>query len=146
VDKRNGRQVELASVRLEFFPCPLQRATPDEVATWGMAWADPVHEAWTPADGPILVHWIECYRLAARSRRRANRRPVVLGSTGQPVEHPSYATMTRADGEWWKCSQVLGLGALHREKLGISIAERQKGMDDLNREFAEESADDDDPR
>jgi hypothetical protein len=132
-------------VRLERFDCPLQRPSAEALSTWEMAWADPVHEAWTPADGPILVRYIEHWERAAKSARRADRRPVVPGSTGQPSEHPSYATMGRSIAVVEKCEQLLGLGALNREKLGLTISDRQRSLAELNAAL-EEGQDDDDPR
>jgi hypothetical protein len=143
VDKRNGRRTELeGGVRLTYFPCPLPRASAAALATWEMAWTDPVHDAWTPADGPILVRYIEHWERAQKAARRADRKPVVLGSVGQPAEHPSYSTMARSISVVERCEQLLGLGALNREKLGLTIADRQISLADLNARFA--GGDDDD--
>lgn len=132
-------------MRLERFGCPLQRPSAEALQTWEMAWADPVHEAWTPADGPILVRYIEHWERAAKAARRADRKPVVPGSTGQPSEHPSYSTMGRSIAVVEKCEQLLGLGALNREKLGLTISDRQKSLAELNAAL-EEGSGDDDPR
>jgi len=109
-----------------------------------MAWADPVHEAWTPADGPILARYIEHWERAQKAARRADRKPVVLGSVGQPAEHPSYSTMARSIAVVERCEQLLGLGALNREKLGLTIADRQMSLVDLNARIMDGGGDDDD--
>jgi hypothetical protein len=145
VDKRNGRRMELsAGARLEYFACPLTRASQAACDTWEMAWADPVHEAWTPSDGPILKRYIEHWERAAKSARRADRKPVVLGSVGQPAEHPSYSTMARSIAVVERCEQLLGLGALNRERLGLTINDRKASLADLNERFAGGNDNDDD--
>jgi hypothetical protein len=138
--------MELEGARLERFPCPLARASEATLVVWELAWADPVSEMWTPADGPILVRWIEHFERAAKSARRADRRPVVLGSMGQPAEHPSYQTMGRSVSVLERCEQLLGFGALNRAKLGYSLSEAKRSLLDLNAAFAEEVADEPDPR
>src|SRR5690348_10513351 len=94
VDARNGRRLEVPGVRLERFELP-RRRPPWLAATreaWDIAWEDPVAGLWTPADGPLLLRWADAIDRALRCARRADRKPVVLGSVGQVVEHPSYGT------------------------------------------------------
>jgi hypothetical protein len=148
VDRRNGRRSELSAVRLAFFPLP-KRTPPWLVVTreaWAVAWEDPVAALWTPADGPLLLRWADSFDRAARALRRADRRPVVLGSVGQVVEHPSYGTAERALRTAERCEQQLGFGALNRAKLGLSVAEAQRSLDDLNRDFVGGDVDEPDPR
>jgi hypothetical protein len=148
VDRRNGRRSELAAVRLEFFPLPSRRPV-WLVATreaWAIAWEDPVSKLWTPADGPLLLRWADSFDRAARALRRADRKPIVLGSVGQVVEHPSYGTAERALRVAERCEQQLGFGALNRARLGLTVAEAQKSLDDLNRDFMGGSDDEPDPR
>lgn len=83
---------------------------------------------------------------AARCFRRADRKPVVLGGNGQVTEHPSYATGAAAIRTAEKCEQLLGLGALNREKLGFTIASARKSLEDLNKALDDDDADDYDPR
>src|SRR5580704_835890 len=126
VDTRNGRRTELeGGARLEYFPCPMRRPLVETVQVWELVWQDPVHEVWTPADGPILVRWIEHRDRAVRAARRADRKPVVHGAYEQLTEHPSYVTSNRAVAIVERCEQVLGLGALNRIKLGVEIGHRQ---------------------
>jgi hypothetical protein len=148
VDRRNGRRSELAAgpARLEYFPCPLSRPSRAAADAWELVWADPVHEAWTPADGLILDRWMRHWDREARAARRADRHPTVEGGNGQLTEHPSYQTATRATATIEKCEQLLGLGALNRVKLGLSIAQERKSLLDLNAELAGGAGDDDDPR
>ena len=142
VDQRNGRRAELVlgdGGQLERFELPSRR--PAWLAAsrdaWERAWADPIHQAWTAADGTILLEWIDALDRAMRSNRRGDRKPVVIGGNGQVTEHPSYGTATRSAALADKRAQTLGLGALNREKLGFTIATARKSLDDLNRELTE---------
>lgn len=151
VDPRNGRRAELVlsgSGRLERFELPSRRPAwlAESRAAWEGAWADPISQAWTAADRPILLRWIDAVDRAMRSLRRADRKPVVIGGNAQVTEHPSYGTAARAVTTAEKCEAQLGFGALNRERLGFTIATARKSLEDLNRELDEGSGDDDDPR
>lgn len=140
VDPRNGRRVELAVAgngQLVRFDLPPKRPawTPETCEAWNGAWSDPIAQAWTPADRPILLRWADSIDRASRALRRADRKPVVVGGNGQITEHPSYGTAKAALSTAERCEQQLGFGALNREKLGFTIAAARKSLDDLNREF-----------
>jgi hypothetical protein len=151
VDTRNGRrEIELGgSGQLERFDLP-RRSPPFLVSSleaWEGAWSDPIHQAWTPGDRPILLRWIDAMDRAARALRRADRKPIVLGSVGQVVEHPSYGTAARSVAIAEKCEQQLGFGALNRERLGFTVGQARKSLAELNA-MLNGNADDDerDPR
>jgi hypothetical protein len=113
---------------------------------WDGAWSDPIAQAWTAADRPILLRWIDAIDRATRCLRRADRKPIVLGGNMQVTEHPSYATAAKAIAIAERCEQQLGFGALNREKLGFTIASARKSLGDLNRELAGGDDARDDPR
>ena len=140
-DSRNGRRAELVlpdGGQLERFELPPRRPAwlASSREAWDRAWADPVCQAWTSADATILLRWIDALDRAMRCNKRGDRKPVVLGGNGQVTEHPSYGTGSRSAALAEKRAQVLGLGALNREKLGFSIGQRVKSLDEANREFA----------
>jgi hypothetical protein len=147
VDRRNGRRAELglAGGPLERFDLPSRRPAylAETAQAWDGAFADPISQAWTAGDRPILLRWIDSMDRAARALRRADRKPVVLGSAGQLAEHPSYATAARAIAVAEKCEQQLGFGALNREKLGFTIAAARKSLEELNRELTEAASEPD---
>ncbi len=150
VDRRNGRRAELAvpdGGQLVQFDLPPRRPAwlAEAREAWEGAWADPISQAWTAGDRPILLRWIDHVDRAARALRRADRKPVVLGSVGQVVEHPSYGTAARAVAVAEKCEQQLGFGALNRERLGFTIASARKSLEELNAALLA-GEDEDDPR
>ena len=143
VDSRNGRRAELAlpeGGRLERFDLPPRRPawTAESRRAWEGAWADPVCQAWTVGDRPLLLRWIDAMDRAARALRRADRKPVVLGGNMQVTEHPSYQTAKAQLAVAERCEAQLGFGALNRARLGLTITQAQKSLDDLNREFLEQ--------
>ncbi len=150
VDRRNGRPAELAveGGPLERFELPGKRPawTRETQLAWDGAWADPVRQAWTVGDRPLLLRWADAIDRAARSLRRADRKPVVLGGNGQVTEHPSYLTAKAAIQVAERCEAQLGFGALNRNRLGLTIAAAKQSLLDLNAAFLEEAGDDDDPR
>lgn len=150
VDRRNGRRAELTLAdggQLERFELPPRRPawTVETRQAWDGAWLDPVHAAWTAGDRPILLRWADSIDRAARALRRADRKPVVVGGNGQITEHPSYGTAKAALATAERCEQQLGMGALNRAKLGFTITEARKSLEDLNAALAGDD-DDDDPR
>jgi hypothetical protein len=151
VDQRNGRRAELViggAGQLERFELPPRRPAwlAESRAAWEGAWADPIHQAWTAGDRPLLLRWIDSVDRAMRCVRRADRRPVVLGGNAQVTEHPSYGTAARSVAVAEKCEQQLGFGALNRERLGFTIATARKSLAELNASADEEAQDEPDPR
>ena len=148
VDRRNGRRAELevAGGGLERFELPSRR--PAWLAAsreaWDGAWMDPIRQAWTLGDRPILLRWIDALDRAVRMLRRADASPVTKGSMGQLVEHPFYATAARAIAVAEKCEAQLGFGALNRERLGFTIASARKTMAEVNALYLD-GGDDDEP-
>lgn len=150
VDSRNGRRMVLdggVSAGLAYFSLP--RRSPaflaSSVEAWEGAFADPIAQAWTVADKPILLRWIDAVDRAVRALKRADRTPVVKGAYDQLTEHPSYATAARAIAVAEKCEAQLGFGALNRERLGFTIASARKSLLELNEAFMGGGDDDPDP-
>ena len=148
VDRRNGRRAELVvsdAGQLQRFELPSRRPAwlPDSRAAWDGAWSDPISQAWTAADRPLLLRWIDAVDRATRSLRRGDRKPVVVGGNGQITEHPSYGTAHRSIAVAEKCEAQLGFGALNREKLGFTIAAARKSLEELNAGLMEAMGDPD---
>lgn len=142
VNPRNGRRLELAVTdagRLERFELPPRRPpwSLETLDAWDGAWADPVCEAWTAGDRPILLRWADAIDRASRALRRGDRKPVVVGGNGQITEHPSYGTAKAERSTIEKCEQQLGFGALNRNRLGLTITSARQSLEDLNRSFVD---------
>jgi len=162
VDQRNGRRTEIASSSLARFSLPKRPPVKDpetgELASppwrletrkaWAALWADPVASALTPADRPVLLRWADAMDRAAKHLELGDASPIAKGSMGQAVESPHYGIADKAIRIAQACEAQLGVGALHRARLGIAIVEGKQSLMDLNARIAQasEGDDDDDPR
>jgi P27 family predicted phage terminase small subunit len=149
VDRRNGRRAELEGQALEKFSLPKRSSgEPWRLETrkvWTALWADPVAQVLTPVDRPVLLRWADSIDRAARHLELGDADPVAKGSMGQAVESPHYGIADKAIKVAQACEAQLGVGALNRARLGLTITTARKSLEDLNREFLEVS-DEPDPR
>ena len=158
VDRRNGRRAEIGSASLAKFSLPKRPAaaggTPqlwrlETRKAWTALWADPVAQALTPVDRPVILRWAAALDRAAWALELADANPVSKGSMGQEVESPYYGIADKALRVAKDCEAQLGVGALHRARLGMAIADARQSLEDLNARFAgggDDERDDDDPR
>jgi hypothetical protein len=158
VDSRNGRRTEIAASSLARFALPKRTIGADAVTgaaipvpwrletrkAWAALWADPVASALTPVDRPVLLRWADALDRAARCLELADADPIAKGSMGQAVESPHYGIADKAIRVAQACEAQLGVGALHRARLGIAIVEGRQSLMDLNARIAQASGDDDD--
>jgi hypothetical protein len=150
VDRRNGMRHELAGrpARLARFPLP-DRRTRDRLTrtAWDAWWSDPVSEAWTVGDKPILIELADAYDRRVRALRKAEEDPIVAGRNDQPVASPWYAIAEHAYAAVQDAYRQLGFGALNRSRLGLMILAEQRTLADLNAGFdLKEYGDEPDPR
>lgn len=136
VDRRNGRQAEIAASSLVKFALPRRSSgepwrLETKRAVDGL-WKDPVSSALTLADRPVVLRWADAVDRAARHLELADADPVVPGHAGQPVESPHYAIADKALRVARECEAQLGIGALHRARLGIAIVAERASLADLN--------------
>jgi hypothetical protein len=152
VDRRNGRQAELAPLQsVARFDLPERPAgwRGETVQAWASFWADPVAAALTEVDEVVLLRWADHLDRAAELVAEADLAPVAKGSMGQPVENPRYGIAARSMAVVEKCEAQLGIGALNRARLGIAIISEKAALEDVNRRYlqpAQLEEDEDDPR
>ena len=151
VDRRNGRQAELAtSPSVARFDLPERAAgwRRETLDAWGKFWADPVAAALTEVDEVVLLRWAEYLDRAGGLAAEADLAPVAKGSMGQPVENPKYGVAARAMAVVEKCEAQLGIGALNRARLGIAIISEKAALEDVNRRYLQpvQLEEEDDPR
>jgi hypothetical protein len=152
VDRRNGRQAELAPVAsVARFDLPDRAGgwRGETMQAWAKFWADPVAAALTEVDEVVLLRWADHLNRAAELVALADLDPVAKGSMGQPVENPRYGIAARAMAVVEKCEAQLGIGALNRARLGIAIISEKAALEDVNRRYLQPpqlEEDEDDPR
>lgn len=147
VDKRNGRQVELAvalSDALERFNPP-DGICSEAAAAWGAYWSGAPARIQTPADRDVLLRWVDALDRYWRLIAEADERPTVLGSTGQDVVNPLYKIAEQALGTVERCERQLGVGARNRADLGIAVISERRSLADMNSRYGGGDGDSDAP-
>ena len=158
VDRRNGRRAEVAASSLAKFALPKRplaadpktgelRSEPWRLETkraWAALWDDPVSEVLTPVDRPVLLRWADAVDRAARHLELGDADPIAKGSMGQAVESPHYGIADKAVRVAQACEAQLGVGALHRARLGIALVQSKASLMDLNARIMNAGGDDDD--
>ncbi|WP_157597306.1 P27 family phage terminase small subunit [Streptacidiphilus rugosus] len=147
-DRRNGRRTELTAVqgaRLALpTPPPGVEWCDDAVAAWERYWDDPVAQALTPADGVLVLRWLEAVNRHLITSREADKSPLSVGSQGQMVLNPLYKAAEMALRTAEACERQLGIGPAHRASLGIALLTEKRTLADLNTAYREAVAHDDD--
>jgi hypothetical protein len=153
VDRRNGRRTEIgAAEQLTKFSLPRRAdGKPWSLETrkaWAAMWKDPVSSLLSVADRIVLLRWASALHRAERAYELADAEPTVKGSMGQLVPNPLYAVGDAQVAIAQKCEAQIGVGALHRARLGLTFTAAQLSLDDLNKRVNESGGDgdDDDPR
>ena len=149
VDKRNGRRLELTTAEpLRRFGLPKRTdGKPWRLETrkaWTSAWKDPVATLWSVADRPILLRWAGALQRAEAAYEDADAQPMVKGSQGQMVSNPLYYVAEGQIRIAQACEAQLGIGALHRARLGVETASAVKSLAELNAALMDDDDDDDD--
>ena len=151
VDKRNGRRYEIGApgaAALEWLVLPPRTPawSASALSALDALRADPVAEVLSPVDEPVILRWLDCLDRAQRALRRADRRPLVVGGNGQLAEHPSYQTAKSALAEAAKCEAQIGVGALNRARLGLTLTTARRSLMELNAALAQDYDDGSDAR
>ncbi len=140
VDPRNGRQ-ELIAITGERLDLPAPPAgvewCDDVVAAWNAYWDDLVSAALTPADGVLVLRWLEALNRYLLMSRTADRAPMSIGSQGQDVLNPMYKAAEIALRTVEACEKQIGIGPANRASLGIAMLTEKKSLADLNQQFRE---------
>jgi len=165
VDRRNGRRTEIAAAEpLAKFGLPKRAPVKDRESgelvarpwrpetrkAWAALWDDPVSQLLSVADRVVLLRWADAIDRAAQHLELGDADPIAKGSMGQAVESPHYGIAAKAIAVAQACEAQIGVGALHRARLGLSFTAAQLSLDDLNARVAGPAdgagEDDDDPR
>jgi hypothetical protein len=151
VDRRNGRSVTLeaaAGGALAKFPLPKRS---DGLAydvrsrrMYAALWADPVSSALSLVDRELVIRWVESVDSWIKALISANEDPVTTGSMRQEVPSPWFAIAKQHLDAAVGVEQQLGVGALNRARLGLTIGQARKTLQELNADLDGEDDDDDD--
>jgi hypothetical protein len=152
-DPRNGRRAELqlTSTGLARFPLP-KRADGEayDLRTrrmYAALWADPVSSALSPVDRELVIRWAQSVDSWIKALARAAEDPLTTGSMGQEVKSPWFVIADQHLAVAVEAEKQIGVGALNRARLGLTITTAMRSLEDLNAMLDEGPQDDDpDPR
>lgn len=149
VDRRNGRRTEIAAAeQLSKFTLPKRLdGKPWSLETrkaWTAMWRDPVSSLLSVADRPVLLRWAGALHRAERAYELADETPMVRGSQRQDVANPLYAMGDGQIAIAQRCEAQIGIGALHRARLGLTFTSAQRSLEELNAMLNDDRGDDDD--
>jgi hypothetical protein len=151
VDRRNGRQAVLdGSGPLAKFSLPRRAdGRPLDVRTRRMVAAlraDPVSQALSAVDREIVIRWALSVDDWIKALARAHAEPLSTGSMGQEVPSPWWGIAKQALDVAVAMEQQMGIGALNRARLGLTIGKAQMTLEELNAMHEEGDDDEYDPR
>lgn len=136
-----------AIVEVPKAPPGLLKATRD---WWSEFWnSDLAAATGAETDLPALRRLASLYDERERAYRAIQRGDrLVTGSKGQEVLNPLYRVIASLDAEIRNLEDRFGLTPLARLRLGITLTDAQKGLEDLNARLAADAAPEDfeDPR
>jgi P27 family predicted phage terminase small subunit len=125
-------------------PAGLLKARKEE---WAAYFSSPVASAVDArSDIGALTRLFELKAKVDRFEKAAKGKPLVAGSTGQPILNPLLKEAHSLLGEIRQLEDRFGMTPSSRARLGVVIGESVKTLDDLNRRVDESVDNDDDPR
>lgn len=134
-------------------PDPPEKLCPEATAQWDAYWESAAAGIQTPADRGVVLRWIDAVDRYLRTVGEADKRPIVKGSTGQPIENPLYKIAAAALATVERAEKQLGIGALNRAGLGIAVIAEQRSLQDMNSRYGgdvdggtDETSSEEDPR
>jgi hypothetical protein len=133
VDRRNGRQVELARVAGERFDPPAGLCA-RALEQWDLYWGDPVAQVQTPADRHLLQRWISNVDRYWRLITAADDEPMTRNSQGT-VANPLYAVALKVESSVKADEAQLGIGPKNRAGLGIAVIAERRSLADMNSRY-----------
>lgn len=137
VDRRNGRRADLglAPSGEVAKPDPPKDLCPEAVSQWDAYWSSQASQIQTAADRGVVLRWIDAVDRYLRTLGDADKRPIVKGSTGQPIENPLYKIAAAALATVERAEKQMGIGALNRAGLGIAVLTEQRSLQDMNSRY-----------
>lgn len=153
VDRRNGRTATLDAAGpggLAKFSLPKRT---DGLAydlrtrrMYAALWADPVSKALSPVDRELVIRWAQSVDSWIKALEKANESPITTGSMEQEVPSPWFAIAKQHLDAAVDVEKQIGVGALNRARLGLTIVQARKTLMELNAELDEGNEDEPDPR
>lgn len=134
VDSRNGARLSLVApaAGVTGVPTAPKGLPAPERRWWREFWASPQAALILSTEHVIVQRWAEALARYRQATELADADPISKGSMGQEVESPYYGIAEKALKTAERCEAQLGLGPLHRMKLGVQVGEASRSLADLN--------------
>lgn len=115
---------------------------------WVELWKSSIIKAYAPTDLPAMYRLFTLRDDRERYHRTVRKFPTVMGSMGQERLNPLMQTISTLDSEIRQLEDRFGLSPSARLRLGITLGEAARSLDDLMRGAVddEDPDDEEDPR
>lgn len=122
---------------------PLLRTTQQ---AWATFWRSGMAGLVEDADLPALVRLFRMYDARERAERVWAAEPFAHGSTHQLVAHPAAKVIASLDGRIDRLEPRFGITPKGRLELGVTFGAAARSLEELNRDFAADDQEEEDPR
>jgi P27 family predicted phage terminase small subunit len=149
VDRRNGRRAADVASPIGGDRNPARPRRPSGLCAeaarqWDLYWESTAANVQVQGDRGVVIRWVDAVDRYFRLMGEADKKPLVVGSTGQEVANPLYAIAEKALKTIEHCEKQLGIGALNRSSLGIAVITERRSLADMNARYGGHDADDPD--
>jgi P27 family predicted phage terminase small subunit len=151
-DRAQGhRRRELSIVGAEEAPTikvprPPKGLAVDVRKAWAAYWRSPMARLAQDVDRPAITRLFRLYDQHERAMAALQVALVVKGSQGQVRVNPVADYVSKLEVQILRLENELGLTPMSRARLGLTIAQGQLTVEELNRVASEHGRADDDPR
>ena len=114
---------------------PLKPTRERWAAFWGSPLANVIE---SDTDLAALYRLFSLYDDRERAHREYRKKPMVVGSTGQPRVNPMWSVVKDCDTEIRQLEDRFGMNARGRLNLGLMFAETAKSLDEINARYLDE--------
>jgi P27 family predicted phage terminase small subunit len=127
-------------------PRPPKGLVPEVRRAWAAYWRSPMARLAQDVDRPAITRLFRLYDQLERAMAAVSVALVVKGSQGQVRVNPVADYVAKLDTQILRLENELGLTPMSRARLGLTIAQGQLTVEELNRVASEYGSRDEDPR
>ena len=117
----------------QHIPAPPRSLSPQLECLWHQLWDSDLAAAWVPStDGHVMARLFSLYQLRDEALETIKRDGLlIIGSKGQPTDHPAARRMGAWDSEIRQVEDRMGLNPKARLNLGLEGIRMMRGISEL---------------